>query len=185
MNKWKVLETEDVSPHKRWFPVFRDKVKLDNGQVIDDFYYSRLGEIAIMLPVLKTGEIVFIRQYRHATKQIMLELPAGMVDGGRSVEEVAVAELEEEIGIRVSQDQLIPLGKTTPIPHKVDMTVFGFALKNVEFNSKQNLESNEDIEIVKIMPEKAFEMVENGGVFQSDTIAFLTIAREKGLFSPR
>lgn len=179
MYKWQTLETEDVSPHDRWMPVFRDKVRLHDGRIMDDFYFARLGKIAIILPILKTREIVFIRQYRHAAKEVTLELPAGMVEGERSVEEVAVNELEEEVGIKIEENELVSLGKTIPVPHKLDMTIYGFFAKDLEFNSKQHLEPDENIEIVPIQATKVFDMIKAGEIYQSDTISFLTIAREK------
>lgn len=172
LTKWQVLEEETICDSK-WFPLFKQKVKIHDGSTIDDFYISRLGNIALIVPVLKTGEIVFIRQYRHATDKIMLELPAGIVEEGREILDVAVAELEEEIGIAINKNQLASLGFTVPNSNKVDMTVHGFVAKDLKFNSEQKLEKDENIEIVPLKPKKVLQMIQEGEIFQSDAMAFI------------
>ena len=56
-----------------------------------------LGGVWIV-PLTKTGEIVLIRQFRYPVQQWSLELPAGGIRAGQTPEEVARAELKEEIG---------------------------------------------------------------------------------------
>jgi len=43
--------------------------------------------------------------------------------------------------------------------------------KNLEFNSKQNFEVTENIEIIKVSPKKALEMVKKGEVWVADSVA--------------
>jgi ADP-ribose pyrophosphatase len=53
----------------------------------------------VVLPVLGDGRIVFVRQYRHAVRRSLLELPAGTRDHkGESPAATARRELEEETG---------------------------------------------------------------------------------------
>ena len=50
------------------------------------FYLETVREVvrhrgaAVMLPLLDTGEIVFVRQYRYPMGEMLLELPAGTID---------------------------------------------------------------------------------------------------------
>ena len=64
------------------------------------------GGVAI-LPVLPDGRLVFVRQYRHAVGEVLLELPAGTLDreDDGSTEDPASAamrELAEETGYRAA-----------------------------------------------------------------------------------
>ena len=53
----------------------------------------------VILPVLSDNRIVFVRQYRHAVRRYLLELPAGTRDHkGESPATTARRELEEETG---------------------------------------------------------------------------------------
>ena len=149
IKKWQVLKTTDVSPSK-WFPIRKDKVKLTNGNVIDDFYTARLGDIVMVLPITRNKEIVFVRQYKHGVGEVLIELPAGFIPTGMTAEAAAVLELEEETGIKVRQSDLINMGKTSLFTTKTDSRVFEFAVKDVEFNSHQHLDPTENIEIMII-----------------------------------
>lgn len=178
MQKWQVIKTEDVSPNK-WFPVFRDTVKTSKGDIVDDFYYGRLGKIVLILPITKDNEVIFVRQYRHGVKEVMIELPAGMVEGEEALESRAVKELEEEIGVAYDEDNLKFLGKSIPVPHKLDMTVYSYLAKDVELTLTQKLEKLEDLEIVGIPSKEIFDLVEKGEINQPDTITALLRASLK------
>jgi hypothetical protein len=47
--------------------------------------------------------------------------------------------------------------------------------KNLEFNSEQNTEATEDIEIIKVSPNEALEMVKKGEIWVADSV--VNIAR--------
>ncbi len=71
-----------------------------------------------VLPVTTTGEVVFVRQYRHALGRALLELPAGGVDPGETAEQAAVRELAEEALLRPGA--LEPLGRFLTSPGRMD-----------------------------------------------------------------
>jgi len=169
MKKWKILKKEDVSPSK-WFPVIQHKVELPDGMIIDDYFVSPIGNVVMILPVTTKNEIVLVKQYKHALGEILIELPAGFQQEGKSLEESALAELEEEVGIKTTADNLIFLGKTANNPTKTTHVTYCYIATNLNFNSKQNLEITEDIEILKVSPKKVLEMVKRGEIWVADTI---------------
>jgi 8-oxo-dGTP pyrophosphatase MutT (NUDIX family) len=169
MKKWKILRKDDVSPSK-WFPVVRHEVELPDGTIIDDYFVSPMGNVAMVLPITTKNEIVLVRQYKHALSEILIELPAGFQQEGKSLEESALAELEEEVGIKTTADNLIFLGKTANNPTKTTLVTYCYIAMNLDFNSKQNFEVTEDIEILRVSPQKALEMVKNGEIWVADSI---------------
>jgi len=174
MKKWKVIKETDVSPSK-WFPILQHTVELSNGKIIDDYFISPLGNGVMILPLTINNEIVLIKQYKHGIGEITIELPAGWQQPGKTLEESAVAELEEEVGIRTTIDNLIYLGKTTTNPSKTSHLSHYYLAKNLEFNSAQHLEITEDIEIIKVTPQQALAMIKNGEIWAADSV--VTIAQ--------
>lgn len=172
LTPWLTLSSQDVSPSK-WFPVIRDEVQLPDGTVIDDYYYSPLGGVVMVLPLTPAGEIVLVKQYKHGLKEILLELPGGMQQEGKTIEESALAELEEETGIRASAEQLIPLGRIANNPTKTDQVTWGFLVKNAEFNSQQHFDPTEQIQVITLPAAQVLEMVKNGEIWVTDSVSFL------------
>lgn len=59
-------------------------------------------------------DLVMIRQYRHGSREITLEIPGGLVDPGESPEDAACRELLEETGYRAGHVE--SLGSINPNP---------------------------------------------------------------------
>lgn len=169
---WQVLEEKDVSP-SRWFPILQHKVKLPNGTVIDDYFFSPIGNVVMVLPLTADGNFILVKQYKHGLQDIFLELPGGMQQNGKSIEASAVAELEEETGIKVTEDRLISLGKIANNPTKTNQITYGFLVKNAEVNSIQRLDSTEQIELVTVSPADAIKLIKDGTIQTSDTVALI------------
>ncbi len=172
MEKWKVLEEEDVSPSS-WYVVKRHTVALPNGKVVADYYVSVVPDIAMVLPITREGKIVLVRQYKHGVREVITELPGGMAKPGQSVEEAALAELEEETGIRTTLQNLQPLGKLANSSTKSNSVTQCFLAAGLEFNSRQSLDDTEEIEILLRTPEEAIQMVLGGEIWVSDSAGFL------------
>ena len=51
-----------------------------------------------ILPIDDHGNILFVRQYRHPTKENLLEVPAGIIEEGEHPADTAMRELQEEVG---------------------------------------------------------------------------------------
>ncbi|MCD8740052.1 NUDIX hydrolase [Mucilaginibacter roseus] len=169
---WKLLSEQDVSPSP-WFPILKHAVELANGSIVDDYYFSPLGDVVQVLAITKNNEVVLVRQYKHALGQILLELPGGMQQKNKSIIESALNELEEETGVKASAEQLNSLGKIANNPTKLKQITYGFILFGAEFNSQQKLDSTEDIDVLTLPAPKVLEMAINGDIWVTDSLNFI------------
>ncbi|UEG52351.1 NUDIX hydrolase [Mucilaginibacter daejeonensis] len=172
IQKWKVLKEEDVSPSP-WFPILKHTVELANGKIVDDYYFSPLGNVVQVLALTPQHEVVLVRQYKHALGEILLELPGGMQQKGRTLIQSALNELEEEVGIKAEADQLISIGKITNNPTKTKQITYGYILFNAVFNSEQKLDETENIEVLTMPAPQVLQHVKDGLIWVTDSMNFI------------
>jgi ADP-ribose pyrophosphatase len=172
IQKWTLIKEEDVSPSP-WFPVLKHTVKLANGNIIDDYYFSPLGDVVQVLPITKNNEVVLVKQYKHGMGEILLELPGGMQQKNKSVIESALNELEEETGIKTTADKLISLGKIANNPTKLKQVTYGFILFDAEFNAVQKLDATEDIQIITLPAPQVLQMAIDNEIWVTDSLNFI------------
>lgn len=81
----------------RFLHVVRDTVRLPDGNAATREYVLHPGAVAVV-PLTDDGRIVLERQYRHPTRQVMIEIPAGKMDAGEDGLACGQRELLEETG---------------------------------------------------------------------------------------
>ncbi|MBC7328305.1 NUDIX hydrolase [bacterium] len=99
--KEKVIESQIVF-QGRLLKVEVDKVELENGVISTREVVVHRGAVAI-LPILYSGDIVLVRQFRLPANKVLLEIPAGTLSPGEEPLECAKRELEEETGYRAGK----------------------------------------------------------------------------------
>lgn len=95
------------------FEVERDRVRFDDGREVNlDIVRHRAS--VVLIPMPSAGEVILVRQYRHAIARWIWELPAGTSDPGEAPEAAAARECHEEIGM--APGRLTNLGTLFPTP---------------------------------------------------------------------
>ena len=112
----------------RVFSVEVDKIVLPNGREIE-IAIVRHRPSVVLIPMQDDGQIVMIRQYRHALERDIWELPAGSVDEGESAEAAAARECEEEIGLVPTRIER--LGAFYPTPGYCDEEMIFFRVSGL------------------------------------------------------
>ena len=88
----------------RWIDLHADDCALPDGTKISPFYVNDVPDFVVVVAVTVDGDFVFVRQYRHGTRQILLELPAGCMEPTDSDPGAGAArELFEETGYAGSE----------------------------------------------------------------------------------
>ena len=76
-----------------------DTLRAPDGDVVKREIAARPNAVG-MVPLTATGEVILVRQYRHAVGRYELEIPAGLLDvDGEAEHAAAQRELTEEIGM--------------------------------------------------------------------------------------
>ena len=95
------------------------------------------------------NELILVRQYRHGTDSVALEIPGGVVDPGEDPADAAVRELREETGH--AGDSVIHLGTVEPNPAIQSNRCRTYYVSNAVRVGELQMDPGEDIEVV-LMP---------------------------------
>ena len=101
-----------------------ETVRLPNGRTVPLEIVRHPGAAAVV-PIDDQGRVILVRQYRHATRSWLLEVPAGKLDvPGESPEDCGRREVEEETGFRAGE--MTPLGWIWVTPGYSDEKIWLF-----------------------------------------------------------
>ena len=135
-----------------------------------------------VVAVFDDNTVALVRQYRQPPVRYLLELPAGRLDPPERPEECAARELEEEIGVRAGRLEKLSEFFTTPGFCEEKLWVY---LATALTETRQNLEGDEMLEIVRVSFARAFEMIVDGEIEDAKTIIGLLLAAQRlGLAMP-
>lgn len=161
----KTLHSEMVY-QGRFLKIFRDQVELPNGGIGHREYIKHPGA-AVILPILDTGEILLVEQYRHALKQVFLELPAGKRDKGEAPETTAIRELVEETGYTAQNLEFLTV--IHPVIGYADEEIHLYRATGL-IHGPQKLDPGEFLELRKFTSEELKEKVKKGEITDVKTL---------------
>ena len=81
--------------HSSFLKINRDQIQLPNGNIHTRIVVRHPGA-ACVLATTPDNQVVLVRQWRYATNQATLEIPAGKLDDGEDPAVCALRELGEE-----------------------------------------------------------------------------------------
>ena len=156
----------------RVFRFITENVTLENGVTTDIDYIQHPGA-TVIVPVKENRQLILLKQYRHALNTYIWEIPAGTIDPGETIETCARRELIEETGYSAEQWQR--LGEITPVPGYSNEHIHVYLATELR-PAVRNLDEDEMISVHEIKFTKAVEMIKNGEIQDSKTIASLYLA---------
>ena len=166
IHKWKSLS------------LVEEDVSLPDGQTIIHTTVVHPGAVVI-LPILKNGQILTINQFRPSLNDWILELPAGTMEANEDPIISAMRELEEETGY--SAQTFIPLGQMHPCAGFCDEIQYVFIARDLSKTQRLVCDDDEIIEVKPQSVETLDQLIVNGQITDSKTIACLYKAKLSGL----
>ncbi|PWB73512.1 MAG: hypothetical protein C3F07_09400, partial [Anaerolineales bacterium] len=71
---WKIIQSSYIHPRFRM-----DKCELANGRFLDAVVFE-FRAWANIVALTRNNEVVLIRQYRHGVREVLWEIPGGVVE---------------------------------------------------------------------------------------------------------
>jgi ADP-ribose diphosphatase len=146
-----------------------DRVKLPNGGTGTREFVVHPGAV-LVVPVLDDGRLVLERQFRYPVRRVMLEFPAGKLDGGESPLACAKRELREEAGYTAVTWK--ELGTVHP--------EIGYSTEFIEMYEAtglthvgQRLDEGEFLEVVAMSESELLAIYDCGGFTDGKSVAAL------------
>lgn len=157
----------------RVFTIVSERVRLPNGRETT-LEVVRHRPSVILIPLPDPDHVVLVRQYRHAIRQWIWELPAGTLEPGEDTETAARRECEEEVGLypkRVEQ-----VGAFYPTPGYCDELMVFFRLTGL--TAPETPAAPDDDEVLEPRTfglDEARRLVADGGVMDMKTVLGLRL----------
>jgi ADP-ribose pyrophosphatase len=133
----------------------------------------------IIIPVLQSGEIIYLEQ-RQPNTNIFYSFPGGNVEDGESYLKAGKRELKEETGLNC--ENLKPWYIFQP-NGKVHFKIHIFIAQNAYFESSQKLDSGEKITIRKTGFDDLINLMIEKSFIETDILLKLLLAERNELIS--
>lgn len=155
-------------------------VRTPDGDIVERQVVRHPGAVAVV--AIHQGQLVFVKQYRAAIDDELLEIPAGKIDvPGEPPAETARRELIEEVGLDPQHVEL--LGEFYPAAGFSDEVLTIFAATDcVEVERQVDGVEEAHSQIVRFPVEQVDELLAPGKLLDAKSVIGLTWARERGMF---
>lgn len=175
--------SKSIVPHQirkvfegRIFSVTVESITLPRGERLEAEIVRHPGSV-VLIPVTDSGDLVLVRQYRHAIGRSAWELPAGSLKEGEDPRAAAVRECHEEIGLIPSSVER--LGGFFPTPGYCDEEMNFYRATGLRApaagDPAARQDEDEDIEARAFSAEALRRMIGSGEIIDLKTVAGLML----------
>lgn len=172
--KQKELESQATVERKkvfqgRVFTVFNERLEFASAPPLVWDIVVHSGAVAI-LPIEENGDVILIQQWRRPVKEILYEIPAGVLEAGENPLDAAQRELQEEIGKKAGK--LVPFGGIYSAPGFCNEYIHLFVGKQL-IESRLPGDDHEAIDLARMPLKKALSLIDSGEILDAKTISCL------------
>ncbi|MBM3891441.1 MAG: NUDIX hydrolase [Verrucomicrobia bacterium] len=166
IRKWPRLKRRTLHDYRIFESVVETARSPRTGQA-HDFYVLESGDWVNVVALTPKNEIVLIKQYRHGTRRVELEIPGGMINRRESPVHAGRRELREETGYDSPDARVI--GEVSPNPAYQRNTCYTVLVRNARKVCETQFDHAEDI-VVKLTPLRAIRGLLRRGKIQHSLV---------------
>lgn len=164
MDNWKVVDSKYII-QEPWATLRVDRLMMPNGNIKEEYYILEYPSWVNMVALTEEGQLVMVRQYRHGPQEVMVELPAGVVEVNEDPAFAARRELLEETGYAFDDCKYIC--KLYANPATSGNLTYTYLLTGGKKVQEQELDDSEDIEVVLMSVAEAKQLLFENKLGQS------------------
>ena len=179
LKPWQVLESQEVFQASPYIQVFRQKVRLPDGRVVDDYHQIRLTDFVLVVASTGDGRILMERLYKHGIGEVTLVPPAGTISPGEEPLATAQRELLEETGYTAEDWRLV--GSFVAHGNYGCSTAHVFAAQKARAVAAPKSGDLEDMEILLLRPDELYAAIRQGQVRSLSAAAAIALATHSDL----
>jgi len=149
-------------------------------QSLHPFYLLRAGDWVNVIPLTADERVILVRQWRHGSRSFTLEVPGGLVEGGRDPLAAAREELVEETGHRASTWE--SLGQVNPNPALFDNRLHTFMATDLSRVGPVTITETERTEVELVSLAEVPDLIRRGVIDHALVVsAFALLFVRRGL----
>jgi 8-oxo-dGTP pyrophosphatase MutT (NUDIX family) len=177
LRHWDELSNETLA-HYKVFHVRKSRRRSPRtGQEIG-FFLMDTPDWVNVLPLTDDGHVVMVRQYRHGSARVSLEIPGGLIDAHETDPAAAAArELREETGFAARTIER--LGVMNPNPSMMTNRCHAFLATGCQRIGDLQMDPGEDIEVVTVPLADLDGLVAGGEIDHAIVLATLAFWRAR------
>jgi 8-oxo-dGTP pyrophosphatase MutT (NUDIX family) len=170
---WKHLSTRYVGDY-HILRIREDRYLFEPTQREATFVACESADWAMVIPVTSDGQVVFVRQYRHGVKQVVLEIPGGVLEPNEAADVGGLRELQEETGYQCETIRVV--GRLLPNPSTNTAALHVLVAEGCRPVAAQTLDPLERIDLVLRPLGEVQAMIASGELCHAQVIAAFAVA---------
>ncbi len=164
---FKILKSE-IKYRGKVFDHQVDEIQYNSGNIgIREIAIHPGG--AVVIPIIKDGRIILVKQFRYPLQKTLIELPAGKLDHNEDPLNCAIRELEEETGYKAKNFE--KLGAIYTAPGYCTEVLHIYKATNLVPGNHNREEGEQGMELLELSLDEIKKKIISGEINDAKTIA--------------